>query len=144
MGRPRRAGVIIPGTFFFSQIVAIGLYGLITAVALSAASEALRGVLLVVVHGELPTHAAAGSPSSQLAAQRHFKGAGRLGEGGVDSSVISSAPAFRCSCAAAAKARTSRSYVCGSWTSVHTWTRSGGSPGILARKSTSNPSGVRT
>jgi len=60
-------------------------------------------------HGPRAPHAAARSPTSQSAAQRHFRGGGRLGVGGVDSRVTSRARALRYSPAAAARARTSRS-----------------------------------
>lgn len=47
MERPNRAGEIISRTFFISQIVAIGLFGLTAAVADLSANDTLRGLLMV-------------------------------------------------------------------------------------------------
>ena len=47
MDRPNRAGETISRTFFISQLVAIGLFGLMAAVADFSANDPLRGLLLI-------------------------------------------------------------------------------------------------
>jgi hypothetical protein len=47
MDRPNRAGETISRTFFISQLVAIGLYGLTVAMADFSASASLPGILLI-------------------------------------------------------------------------------------------------
>lgn len=51
----------------------------------------------------------AASPSNQSPTQRHSRGGGKGCAGGIDSKVRSRGLAFRCSCAAEVRARTSRS-----------------------------------
>jgi hypothetical protein len=47
MDRPNRAGETISRTFFISQLVAIGLFGLMGAVAEFSANDPVRGLLLI-------------------------------------------------------------------------------------------------
>jgi len=47
MDRPSRAGETISRTFFISQLVAIGLYGLTVAIADFSASASLPGIVLI-------------------------------------------------------------------------------------------------